>query len=203
MVKMSSREHDIRFETITTYLGRNGTGKCIGVNIFSSVSEKEFWITPINSKDNLARCDILIPHDSIPHIIEKLNSMYKTYQEKVLQCNGSNKEEIIKSIVQEDPEGVFRYMDTSTAHLPESDRILLPDDITERHCPLTVYPFEYGWWIRVPDKESWPDKKYRLKESGFSPAIAKLIEKAQLLNCRFISLDCDAEKFDDLENFEP
>lgn len=200
---MSSREHDIRFGTITTYLGRNGTGKCIGVNILPSLDQNNFWIAPINSKGNIARCEILIPIDAIPEIVINLNNMYKTYQEKVLQCNGSNKEDIIKSIVQESPEGVFRYMDTSTAHLPESDRILLPDDITERHCPLTVYPFEYGWWIHVPDKEIWPDKKSRLKESGFSPAIAKLIEKAQSLNCRFISLDCDAEKFDDLEDFEP
>lgn len=201
---MSSRDHDISFcNSITTYLGRNGTGKCTGVNILPSLDEKNFWIAPINSKGSVARCEILIPMDTIPEVINTLNKMYKTYQEKALQYNVSNKEEVIKSIIQEDPEGVFRYLDTSTAHLPESDRILLPDDITERHCPVTVYPYECGWWIHVPSEDNWQEKKSKLKEAGFSPAMAKLIEKAQSLNCRFISLDCDAEKFDDLEDFEP
>ena len=69
---------------ITKYLGRNGTGKCIGVNIYdytpmnSKVEEhcNTIEISPINSKGDVARCSMIIPLEAIPELTAHLQGIY-------------------------------------------------------------------------------------------------------------------------------
>lgn len=53
----------------TTYVGRNGTGKCIGIDITNRIKAKGdlvgVTISPINSKGNVANCNIDIPFEDI------------------------------------------------------------------------------------------------------------------------------------------
>lgn len=63
----------VKFKSKTTYLGRNGNGQCIGVDMYRPSENSEgFWFSAINSKDMVARCEILIPVEDIPEIIEAL-----------------------------------------------------------------------------------------------------------------------------------
>ena len=51
----------------TLYVGRNGTGKCIGIEIVDN-SETELpsiTIAPINSQKNVANCKIVIPIEDV------------------------------------------------------------------------------------------------------------------------------------------
>jgi len=60
----------------TTYLGRNGRGRCIGIEVFKAIpAYEEVWISPINSKKSIARCEIIIPVKDIPEIIKALQEI--------------------------------------------------------------------------------------------------------------------------------
>jgi hypothetical protein len=66
-------------DKITSYLGRNGTAKCIGLSLieYDNVhdSGKVINITPINSRNDNGRCNIDIPKD---HVIETALLLIKT-----------------------------------------------------------------------------------------------------------------------------
>lgn len=63
---------------VTQYLGRNGIGKCTGIELLDARPlYHEVWISPINSKDNVARCQISVPVEDIPEIIKALQEMAK------------------------------------------------------------------------------------------------------------------------------
>lgn len=66
-------------EKITSYLGRNGTAKCIGLTFikYSNVhdSGKVISVSPINSRNGDGRCSIEIPKD---HVIETALLLAKT-----------------------------------------------------------------------------------------------------------------------------
>ena len=65
---------DIRFQRETTYIGRNGMGRQIGIGL--TVDANCALLEPINSKDHLAHCQIRIPSKDIPEVIMKLSMMY-------------------------------------------------------------------------------------------------------------------------------
>ncbi len=60
----------------TTFLGRNGTMKCGGINVLEMNELVD--IRPITSRNHIGRCCITIPQKDIPSLIEIL----KMIQEK-------------------------------------------------------------------------------------------------------------------------
>lgn len=71
----------IKFKNkVTNSLGRNGWMNTIGLDIIHSYNRldennntyKVFSINPINSKNNVGRCEIEIPFENIDELIEHL-----------------------------------------------------------------------------------------------------------------------------------
>jgi hypothetical protein len=56
--------------TKNEYLGRNGYGKCCGVEIWGDVETVR--ISPITSQGGVARCHIEIPNTELEKVIEVL-----------------------------------------------------------------------------------------------------------------------------------
>ncbi|HEY4062282.1 MAG TPA: hypothetical protein VGM30_10300 [Puia sp.] len=61
----------ILFKKETTYVGRNGSGRMIGVEILESLTEQTVSLTPMNTK-GLARCRLQIPNDALDGFIYAL-----------------------------------------------------------------------------------------------------------------------------------
>jgi len=61
----------------TTFLGRNGTFKCIGIEIWGDDLFGEINIYPITSKGNTARCRIAIPIGEVDNLIDALKKVTK------------------------------------------------------------------------------------------------------------------------------
>ena len=61
---------DIRYNSTTFYIGRNGSGKQVGLGMTNT--GETVMMEPINSKNRLAHCAINIPLDDIPKVIENL-----------------------------------------------------------------------------------------------------------------------------------
>lgn len=103
---------------------------------------------------------------------------------KNCKCNSSN-----KSV-----EGVFSYLDCSTAHVLPSDMSLLenPDVI--------AYPNEYGAWVYVPITEDTPDWIKEFQEKGFSPNFIEVVKMAQAHGCYWVKFDSDGVIHDNLED---
>lgn len=61
----------------TTFLGRNGTMKCSGINMFSieDGEDAEIDIRPVTSKNLIGRCRITITKKDIPAFIKALKKM--------------------------------------------------------------------------------------------------------------------------------
>ena len=58
----------------TTYVGRNGTGKCIGIEIFDLSDNKcsRVMVAPINSQKKVANCNFEIPIEDIEAFANEL-----------------------------------------------------------------------------------------------------------------------------------
>lgn len=64
----------------TSYMGRNGIGKQIGIEILPvgpPAPEQIITLSPVNSKGNIANCSIDIPVADIPEFVEQLHNAYK------------------------------------------------------------------------------------------------------------------------------
>jgi len=66
---------------ITHFLGRNGYGKCTGIELHKTSYNPEadgtkqggtVWFTPYTSKGQPARCEFSVPIEDIPEIIKNL-----------------------------------------------------------------------------------------------------------------------------------
>lgn len=63
---------EIPFKKITTFQGRNGTGKCTGI-LISNLGDN-LWIAPITSKGSVGNCGIEIPKEDLPKLIKALKN---------------------------------------------------------------------------------------------------------------------------------
>ena len=59
-----------------TYFGRNGTGKCMGIEVIAlgEGRHKRLMISPINSKGAAARCNIDLPTD--PSLLREVGEYF-------------------------------------------------------------------------------------------------------------------------------
>jgi len=61
----------VLFEKETSYVGRNGAGRMVGLEIVEKAEEGVVSLTPINTK-GLANCNIRIPKDNLDEVIRAL-----------------------------------------------------------------------------------------------------------------------------------
>ncbi len=71
----------------TWFVGRNGMGKCAGVELLPCTHDvsKGVIISPLTSKGNVANCSIKIPFESLPQIIENLQTILAETQTSEVQ----------------------------------------------------------------------------------------------------------------------
>jgi hypothetical protein len=62
----------IHFSSMTGFTGRNGTGKCSGIEVFPLETQPDILITPLTSRGELARCDFRIPKCDAHKVAEAL-----------------------------------------------------------------------------------------------------------------------------------
>lgn len=63
----------------SNFLGRNGFYKCSGIDVTdaTNLNHDEVCLTPITSKNELARCHIFIPRDSAPEVANLISQAAK------------------------------------------------------------------------------------------------------------------------------
>lgn len=63
------------FDKTTRFLGRNGTFKMTGMDLYLSTHSKTVSISPITSKGDVGRCDMEIPVENIDAVCEQLQTL--------------------------------------------------------------------------------------------------------------------------------
>jgi hypothetical protein len=87
---------------------------------------------------------------------------------------------------------VLKYLDLSTAHLPEGERTALQaGELLDNDWPRVI-THEYGWWVNVPSDPVAYDF------SDQAPALAQIIKHARELDCEWVNIDRDADTIDAL-----
>jgi len=72
---------ELKFSRLTTFTGRNGTFKCAGVELIDYTDRVQ--ISPVTSKGNVGRCDIDIPVEDIPALIEALQDIARENYDQI------------------------------------------------------------------------------------------------------------------------
>lgn len=67
----------IKFSKETNFTGRNGYFICSGIELMTLDHNREIMISPLTSRGTVGRCDISIPKDDIPKLIESLQQIVK------------------------------------------------------------------------------------------------------------------------------
>ena len=98
-----------------------------------------------------------------------------------------------------------KSMEACTSHITENDSKLLDMDFV----PLSVYKYEYGWFIHVNEESNYveplraelegPEGTY--KKDQFSEAFMALMRLAKENKCKFLQLDCDGTEYPDLPKY--
>lgn len=80
---------NISFKTTTKFLGRNGTGQCTGLNLFTypnpgdtSKEHPSITISPITSKGLAGKCHIEVPIEEVPGLINTLQETIDKYSKE-------------------------------------------------------------------------------------------------------------------------
>lgn len=69
---------NLMFKREMFFTGRNGMFKSKGLDVFHHIHE-QVWISPITSKGTRGRCDIIVPVEDIPALIDILQGIYNSY----------------------------------------------------------------------------------------------------------------------------
>ncbi len=69
------KEIKVKFTDWTTYVGRNGVSKCTGIEVSKNPSLEFVALRPINSKNTTGNCNITIPVENVPALIEALQEL--------------------------------------------------------------------------------------------------------------------------------
>lgn len=94
---------------------------------------------------------------------------------------------------------IRRFMDLSTAHITLEDHDLLAGE----HPHPIRYPYNYGWFVHVPEDATLRPEFIRdLEIIGFSAEFVALVRKAMDEGCCYICLDQDGDVEDGLPTFD-
>mgnify|MGYP003365440783 CR=1 FL=1 len=92
------------------------------------------------------------------------------------------------------PNGVRKFLDLSTGHLPVSDRVLMASSALET-LSFSAFPGVYGWFVHVPE-EGTP-----ARWNG-SDALDTVFARARELDCDYVLLDADGPRDEALPWFD-
>jgi len=98
-----------------------------------------------------------------------------------------------------EPFEIERTIVFSTAHVTEKDMEQLEHNKT---LPLSVYDYEYGAIVYVPEDKEDLDGYIAASDKCLSKAFFNLLRIAQEAKVKFLKLDCDGVKYDSLEAYE-
>jgi hypothetical protein len=113
----------IIYPRLVSFLGRNGHFKAKGLNV-EQITEEVIELTPITSRDQYGRCEIQVPSQCIPLLIDKLLQFYPAVnyweiRDDTGTIKSGSKEKIEKvwdSLTLSDAEVMSKYdMDSSQA----------------------------------------------------------------------------------------
>lgn len=132
---------------------------------------------------------------------------------KVMRCDeGIPVVKTIAASLEKTSTNVRKYLDVSTSHITDADRIFLEGKLGDHiELPACGYGFraishEYGWFVSVPKLEdlelSSENFRAAVVKVGLSEAFADLIIHAETLGCLWINLDQAADTEDGLPTFE-
>jgi hypothetical protein len=92
----------------------------------------------------------------------------------------------------------YKVMDCSTGHVTNEDI----NDLLERDdCPVCSYSYDAGVFVYISSSDH-AGQLAEMRAFGFSEAFINLIKIAKENDCKFLNLDCDARRYDDLETFD-
>lgn len=63
----------------TYFIGRNGHGKCTGVELMKLTTGPSVIISPITSRGETANCEIAVPVEDIPALIHHMQDIIADY----------------------------------------------------------------------------------------------------------------------------
>lgn len=69
---MAEEIKQVQWQRMTEFLGRNGYGKCSGIELFRI--NETVSLVPLTSRGEPARCSTLIPIEAVPRLIEELKA---------------------------------------------------------------------------------------------------------------------------------
>lgn len=97
-------------------------------------------------------------------------------------------------------EGVFRYLDLSTGHLPEAEFDAVAGNLSNLDIDgPRIIRHDYGAWVNVP--AGWgPDETLDLTVAY--PNLAACIEHARTVDCQWINFDQDGNRIAALPVFD-
>lgn len=105
----------------TFYLGDNGAGQCKGIDIYIYPGAREVAIRPINSKGNLARCNIYVPGD--PGVLRQMAEAFESAA-KVAEGNQAGNVEKVIVIPRKALVGIQSTLSTVIASLNDASSVV-------------------------------------------------------------------------------
>jgi hypothetical protein len=84
-----------------------------------------------------------------------------------------------------------------THHGERDNELLQKEDIA-----LSVYDYEYGYFVYSGDGSISEVGFSRMEEAGFSKELLNLVRIAHEKGCKFLCLDCDGPTYNDLAQFD-
>jgi len=105
---------------------------------------------------------------------------------------------------------IQRFAVVGTGHISLEDSKILAEagkEVTtgnwrERLPYPVVYPYEYGWFVHVPEPGDLKDHLAEYKECGLSPAFSRLIRECCKQGIHFLRLDPDGDTIEGLKHFD-
>ena len=94
--------------------------------------------------------------------------------------------------------GVYKYLECSTAHLTQADC----EALDEHPEGIVCYPYEEGAWVYVGGPHTSKGGVNIDKIEKMLPSLAACMRKARTLGCTDIKFDRDGEEHDDLPTYE-
>ena len=95
---------------------------------------------------------------------------------------------------------IRKVLGLSTMHITQKTTHRLARDPEDNNLGLTIYPFEYGWWVFIGNVSFKEDKIYYDNEpiTSLPSDLIDCIKIGLENDCQWLQFDCDAEEYDNL-----
>lgn len=90
----------------------------------------------------------------------------------------------------------YKVISVCTSHIEDSDRLAL-NALTENSEHTMISSTIYGWRVKL-----YEELKLNLEYLGISMAVKRILFAAHKAGFRMVEFDCDAERYENLPEFE-